>query len=402
MAWLEKHGAGWRGVYRAPDGTRPKTDIYPSKKKAMEAAQDQEAEIRAGTWFNPLAGRITFSDYFEKQWYPNRQGELRTKGEYWSCYQADLKDSFGKMELRHILPSTVQGWVTKQLEAGVSAATIRARFKVLQTCLAAKKGASARRDQLIRSNPCEGTQLPDLPIREVKILEMEQVEDVLEALDPWWRLLPLFISETGLRWGEAMGLTVDSFSLDYRSLVVRRTIVEAKKSETGNGTRFAWKEVPKNKKTRRVALDVDVADAVKHLVAERKLGPTDRIFSMPNRRAPEGWHAPLAPYEWTVLRTKEWPEGLPIAATFHRTDVWAPALAKAGVPHRTVRDLRASHISWLLAGGADLATVMQRVGHTRFQTTERYTAPMSDADDRALDALRNLRARGKRERRETS
>ncbi len=103
---------------------------------------------------------------------------------------------------------------------------------------------SARRDRLIQYNPCESTQLPVIPEREVTILEPDQVDKILLALDPWWRLLPLLLSETGLRWGEAMGLTVDSFTLDFRCLFVRRTTIETKVEQTGNGTRFRWKPYP--------------------------------------------------------------------------------------------------------------------------------------------------------------
>lgn len=393
MASVEQRGQSFRAEYRV-NGRKIKTKSYPTKRQALEAAHDQESQARNGTWFDSRAGRVTFSVYFEEQWFPNRQGEVRTKTEYWSCYQANLHDAFGHMELRKILPSTIQGWVTKQLEEGASPATIRARFKVLQVCLAAKKGASARQDRLIQFNPCEGVQLPPIPEREVTILEPDQVDEVFEHLDPWWRLLPLFISETGLRWGEVMGLTLEDFTLDYRQVNVRRTIVETKIETTGNGTRFMWKDSTKTRKARKIALPPSVSHAVKDLVAERELKPGDRLFSMPDRSTK--WRGvPFEVPEPKVLRTDVWPGGVPIGARYHR-DIWDAAVGAAGLPHRTVRDLRASHISWLLAGGADLATVMERVGHTRFQTTRRYTAALSDADDRALEALDNLRARYRR------
>ncbi|TDE27395.1 tyrosine-type recombinase/integrase [Actinomadura sp. 6K520] len=35
-------------------------------------------------------------------------------------------------------------------------------------------------------------------------------------------------------------------------------------------------------------------------------------------------------------------------------------------------DLRHAHASWLLAGGADLQVVKERLGHRKISTTERY------------------------------
>lgn len=58
-------------------------------------------------------------------------------------------------------------------------------------------------------------------------------------------------------------------------------------------------------------------------------------------------------------------------------------------------DLRASNISWMHAGGADLPTIMARAGHVRIDTTRRYTAALPDSDKRAQAALRAVRKRYK-------
>ena len=67
----------------------------------------------------------------------------------------------------------------------------------------------------------------------------------------------------------------------------------------------------------------------------------------------------------------------------------------AGPRHApTMRDLRHAHASWLLAGGADIQVVKERLGHTSIATTERYLHTLPDADESALDALRVIRNRG--------
>lgn len=118
MAWADAHSTGFRGVYRGPDGAKLKTKTFNSKKKALQAAQDNEARLRNGTWFEPGAGRVT--DYFENQWYPNHAGEVRARGEYVSVYDASLKSEFGNIELRKILPSTAQGWINRQVAGGLT------------------------------------------------------------------------------------------------------------------------------------------------------------------------------------------------------------------------------------------------------------------------------------------
>jgi site-specific recombinase XerD len=58
-----------------------------------------------------------------------------------------------------------------------------------------------------------------------------------------------------------------------------------------------------------------------------------------------------------------------------------------------IHDLRHAHASWLLAGGADLQVVKQRLGHGSLRTTEKYLHTLPDADETALEALAKMRGR---------
>jgi site-specific recombinase XerD len=52
-----------------------------------------------------------------------------------------------------------------------------------------------------------------------------------------------------------------------------------------------------------------------------------------------------------------------------------------------IHDLRHAHASWLLAGGSDLRSVMERMGHAQIQTTQKHLHALPEADQRNLDAL---------------
>lgn len=58
-------------------------------------------------------------------------------------------------------------------------------------------------------------------------------------------------------------------------------------------------------------------------------------------------------------------------------------------------DLRHARASWLLAGGADLAIVKERLGHSDIGATQRYLHALPGADDTALDAFSKIRNRSK-------
>jgi site-specific recombinase XerD len=74
--------------------------------------------------------------------------------------------------------------------------------------------------------------------------------------------------------------------------------------------------------------------------------------------------------------------------------VWRPACQAADLtdlPH--FHDLRHSHASWLLAGGADLQVVKERLGHASIMTTQRYLHTLPDADETAVEAFARIRSR---------
>ena len=91
------------------------------------------------------------------------------------------------------------------------------------------------------------------------------------------------------------------------------------------------------------------------------------------------------------------PVGTPISRNTFRTRVWLPAVEASGIDFGVrVHDLRHAHASWLLAGGADLKGVMDRMGHAQIQTTQKYLHTLPDTDQKNLDALTRMTGRSVR------
>src|SRR5204862_4787454 len=86
-----------------------------------------------------------------------------------------------------------------------------------------------------------------------------------------------------------------------------------------------------------------------------------------------------------------------IPRSWFRENVWAPALNAADLgTNIRVYDLRHAHASWLLAGGADLQVVKERLGHGSIVTTQKYLHSLPEAEDTAVDAFAKIRGRGAR------
>lgn len=83
-----------------------------------------------------------------------------------------------------------------------------------------------------------------------------------------------------------------------------------------------------------------------------------------------------------------------IPRSWFRANVWKPSCETAGLAVGVrVHDLRHAHASWLLAGGADLQVVKERLGHSSIVTTQKYLRSLPEADDAALDAFARIRHR---------
>ncbi len=71
--------------------------------------------------------------------------------------------------------------------------------------------------------------------------------------------------------------------------------------------------------------------------------------------------------------------------------VWRPLLAKAGLPRVKFHSLRHSHVTELLASGANLKAVSDRVGHSRTSmTADVYAHAVEGAQKELAETLDTL------------
>jgi hypothetical protein len=91
---------------------------------------------------------------------------------------------------------------------------------------------------------------------------------------------------------------------------------------------------------------------------------------------------------------RQWETDGHIPRRWFRDAIIRPALVKSGLEvDIKMQLLRHAHASWLLAGGADLQVVKERLGHGSISTTEKYLHTLPDADDTAVDAFAKIRRR---------
>jgi len=372
MSWVVERRARevkarFTAAYRDPYGRIRSAGTFATRREAVRAADRLDDAVSAGTWIDPAAGRITFRQYAEDVWLPARHVEVTTRAGYKSYLRTHFVPFFGDMRLARIMPSTVQEWVSLAVEQGLSPCSISKYHVMLHAVF-----ARAVLDRIIAFNPCENTELPKVVAKKYRILTPAEFETVIVAIPPRFKALVLTDIETGLRWGELVALRPRHIDFLRRTVTVSETIVEVSKKDSPTGERMIVKPYPKDDEPRTLHVSQDLLDTLAARIADLGLRRDDLLFP-----------------------SREIAGGSALSRGNFNTRSWRPAIVKAGIdfPLR-MHDLRHAHASWLLAGGADLKSVMERMGHSQIMTTQKYLHTLPDADWKALAAFESVRRRG--------
>ena len=211
---------------------------------------------------------------------------------------------------------------------------------------------SAQQARLIAENPTQGTAIPKNNYPPMKVLNEEQLEKFLEAIqaEPMWR--DFFYTEitTGLRRGELCGLKWEDLDETTGKLKICRSVRAALGGELEVG------ETKTERGTRSILLPASTL----HLLKERrKTAVTEWIF--PSLLSPEKPTSPNAAY--------------------HRLK---GILKAAGLPDIRFHDLRHTFATHALASGVDAKTLSGILGHTNASfTLDTYTHVTGDMQKNA-------------------
>ncbi|MBO2447087.1 tyrosine-type recombinase/integrase family protein [Actinomadura barringtoniae] len=428
----------YTALYRDQRGKVRSAGTFSGYDQAEKAWQRAEAKQELGRTADPRKGRQRFRVYVEDVWFPNHVIELRTRENYDYEITRYIMPWFGGMRMIDILPIDVREWVTHLSNECVNPPTIRYCMTVLSAIF-----TTALNDQVIVLHPCKGVKTPPVPKKKRTILTPEQYEVFHETLpNSRMQLLVDVDIETGLRWGEVTELRAKDFDLATRTITVSRVVIELAPKHRPQDGRFHVKHYPKDKEHRSVRVSAQTAKRIAAHIEAESLGDEDLLFSLrPEERArprrlrvltdPESLgfiepenryrHGTLSGYSAAKCRCQSCKDVYAdyrarrraagkdsprrprtvntdghIPRSWFRDHVWKPTLKAAKLRlHARPNDLRHAHASWLLAGGADLQKVKERLGHASITTTEKYLHTLPDEDDETLDAFDKIRNRSR-------
>ncbi len=432
--------ARYTATYRDVRGAERSAGTFRTEREAVRAWHRAEDGLSLGRVGDPKRGRQTLSTYVETEWFPNHLIEATTRENYRYLLNRYVLPGLGHVRMVELLPAHVREWIGElQTTYGARPPTVREAKVVLDAIL-----TTALNDQVVLIHAGRGVKTPPVARRTRRVITAEQYDRIYTAIrDETMRLLVETAIESGLRWGELTELRPKDLDLDTRTLTVSRAVVELK-SKDRPGARFVVKDYPKDKEWRQLGLSDRIVDRLRRHIEHVGLAVDDLLFPFPApatqryRRPDElpdpetlGWtepnekgrryrHGTPTAYQAAPCRCRPCKDSIAayraarraagkdsprcprtvrtdghIPNTWFRAHVWNPAIKTASLGFTaTPHGLRHAHASWLLAGGADLQVVKERLGHGSIVTTGKYLHALPGADKAALEALDAFRSRG--------
>ncbi len=348
MASIDKVSAGWRARWRAPDGaSRSKT--FKRKAEADRHLATVEASKVTGAYVDPSAGRVSFRDYAER-WRAMQVHRASTACQVETNLRRHVYPVLGSRPLAAIRPSEVQAWVrglTSELAPGTVELTYRYVAAIFRAAVA---------DRAVAMSPCVGVRLPKAERHAVEPLAVEAVEALTFAMPERYRALVVLAAGTGLRQGEAFGLTVPRVDFLRRVVRVDQQLVLL----PGGAPTLAPPKTDASVRT--VPLPAVVLEALARHLHDHPPGDDGFVFTND--------------------------AGRPIRRT-RFSDVWRAAVARAGLPAGVhFHDLRHFYASLLIRHGESVKVVQTRLGHASAgETLDTYSHLWPDSEDRTRQAV---------------
>ena len=341
----------YQAVWREHANGADRTKEFRRKVDAERFLVDIQHRLMTGAYTDPVLGRTPFREVAERYlslgvWKPKTRQTATEKLRY-------AIDKFGDRPIASIHKGDVQALIS-ELGDVLAPSTIR--------IVRQHVGATFTRaidDKLIVANPAVGVRLPRVETPSVVPLNAEQVQLLLDAADPWYRVAIVIGAGLGLRSSEAAGLTVDRIDFLRRTTRVDRQWQQATQKTAGGfastKTRASNRVIP----TSQWVLD----ELAAHLV-QRPAGEHGVIVT------PDGKPLDAARWGYYFRRARK-RAGLNDSITFH--------------------DLRHFFASVLIASGCSIKQVQMALGHDSARITlDTYAHLMPGDEDRVRDAIDRL------------
>jgi integrase len=330
--WVERHGAGWRGVWRdggGRDGPRRHTSIVPRKDQAQRLLRDVLLGVEAGAAAPRAVEPITLGELIDR-FAAQHDATPVTKQKMRHAFKQPRRQ-WGHLAAVTITPEQINRWL---VSSGLRPST---RYSYLGALRQVYRFGQDNR--LVSKNPARRAKTPAVRRSEglLPFASWEEVEQVAAEVGRWAAFV-ILAADTGARPGELARLE-------------HRHVIGAKVYLPGTKTRNARRIVTLT--PRGVAAYRSIARSLR----------TPLVFHTPNGK-------PFDLHNW-------------------RSRVWYPALDLAGLRRRGPYQLRHTFAYFSLLAGVPIADLSVEMGHSNVALTFQTYGHWSDAMGDRAAKLRN-------------
>lgn len=338
----------YRARWRTADGA--------SRSRTFARIEDARQHLAAvtisttdGSYIDTAARRVSFGEY-AAAWIAAQPHRATTAASVEVIFRKHILPTFGSRRLSTVRTSEVQAWVSG---LDLAPSTVSVVYGKLSAVFRA-----AVEDRLLPHSPCtRSVKLPRPAGAKVVPMSPEQVATMIDAVGDRYRALLVVLAGTGLRSGEALGLTADRVDFLRRQIVIDRQLVTSVGSSPTFGpckTESSVRTIP--------APDLVLAELARHF--EQFGTGVDGLLFTDSKGDP-------------IRRN----------ALGH---LWRRATEKVGVVGFTPHDLRHYAASVMIEAGCSVKVVQHHLGHAKASTTlDTYAHLWPDSEDttrRVLDA----------------
>lgn len=343
-------GKLWAVRYRTPDHAQTMQRGFKTKRDALLWLSNMEVAKSRGEYIGNSAGKVLLAEWAEIWFDAQLHLKPTTRSNYRQCLDKHVIARWGERQIGSITHGEVQAWI-KLLAQTMTPSSLRIQYQTLSAVL-----SHAVLDGRLAKNACDGVKLPKIKKRKHGYLTHEQVVALAVECKDYGDVV-LFLSYTGLRYGEMSALRVGRLNMLRRRIDVAEAVADVRgKLEWGT---------PKSHEARSVPFPKFLAETLARRCEEKNRD--DLVF--------------------TSAR------GLVLRGNNFRKRVFNDAVEKLMVidpdfPMITPHDLRHTAASLAVSAGANVKAVQRMLGHSSAAMTLDTYADLFDDDlDAVADAL---------------
>jgi integrase len=344
MGHVRKERGRYRARYRDPLG-RPQSKTFTRKADAERFILEVELDKQRGNWIDPRDGDLPLAVWADTFLSLARRLSPTTQDTYRRDLERYILPRFGSYRLGRLPAEEIEQWLNDEVASGIAASSVHRHYRTLRRMLAV-----AVQKQKIVHNACDRVDPPRVPKREMTFLNWDQSVRLAEAHNERFRPMLYVAVDTGMRWGELIGLRRASVDVSRYKIRVTEQLVQLT-------DRSFVRRPPKTAAGRRsITVSPFTANILsEHLERSANPGPDGLVF--PNAA------------------------GNPLSASSFQSHHFDRAQRLAGVSCR-FHDLRHTSVALAIAAGAHPKAIQARMGHASINVTlDRYGHLLPELDE---------------------